>query len=433
MSVRPPAEAARSSAVDTFAFSAWCAVAAFGAYFCMYGFRKPFTSASYAGPRTWGLGYKGVLVQAQVLGYMTSKFIGVRVVAGFRPEWRAAGIVALIGFAELALLAFAVVPPPYDVACLFLNGLPLGMVFGLVLGFLEGRRMTEALAAGLVASFILADGVTKSVGAGLLQLGVAERWMPSVAGLVFVPPLGVFVWMLSRIPPPTAGDVEHRGERSPMTRSDRRAVSGRHAFGLVCVIAVFTLANILRGIRADFAPEIWRGLGWTARPEDYSRSELPVMLGVVAACGLTVLIRDNRRAFHTAMAVALLGLSLVVVAALGWVLGRVGAFPFMVLVGLGIYLPYAAVHTTIFERLIAMTRDRGNICYLMALADAFGYLGYVLVLLLAGRDKLRFFLVCLWVSAGTSLPLLIAGWLWFARRPSRIETGTATETNPVDG
>lgn len=429
MSVRSTAEEAAAPTADSFAFSAWCAVAAFGTYFCMYGFRKPFTSAGYTGLRTWGVDYKAALVQAQVLGYMTSKFIGVRVVASFRPERRAAGILALIGFAELALLLFAIVPPPYNVACLYLNGLPLGMVFGLVLGFLEGRRVTEALAAGLVASFILADGVTKSVGAQILQLGVSEAWMPFVAGLVFLAPLGLFVWMLSRIPPPSECDVEHRGERMPMNRSDRLAFSSRYAFGLGCLIAVFTLANILRGIRADFAPEIWKGLGWNAKPEDYSRSELPVMLGVVAACGLTVLIRDNRRAFHAAMAVALFGLALVIAAALGWYLGGIGAFPFMVLVGLGIHLPYAAVHTTIFERLIAMTKDRGNICYLMALADAFGYLGYVLVLQFAGGDTLRFFLIALWASMGISLLLLIMGWLWFARLPRAIRV----ETGPVDG
>jgi hypothetical protein len=54
----------------------------------------------------------------------------------------------------------------------------------------------------------------------------------------------------------------------------------------------------------------------------------------------------------------------------------------MVLLGLGLYLPYVAVHTTVFERLIAMTGDPGNIGYLMYLADAFGYLGYVAVMIL---------------------------------------------------
>src|SRR5262249_44963276 len=156
------------------------------------------------------------------------------------------------------------------------------------------------------------------------------------------------------------------------------------------------------GLRADFAPEIWKGLGRTAEPDDFALTEIPVMLGVLAACGLTVFVRDNRRAFHTAMAGALTGVFLGAVAAGGWELGLLGGFSFMVLAGLGLYLPYVAVHTTIFERLIAVTRDRGNLGYLMYLADAFGYLGYVAVMLarntLSGQDVLGFFLDSLWVA-----------------------------------
>ncbi len=190
--------------------AAWSVVAAFGVYFCMYAFRKPFTAASFSGGSVFGVGEKTVLVTAQVLGYMASKFIGIKVVTETPPERRALGILILIAIAEAALAAFAVVPPPWHVVCLFLNGLPLGMVFGLVIGFLEGRRHTEALTAGLCASFIVADGATKAVGTWLLRYGVGERAMPALAGLVFVPPLLGFVWMLSRIPPPSARDVALR-------------------------------------------------------------------------------------------------------------------------------------------------------------------------------------------------------------------------------
>lgn len=120
-----------------------------------------FAAGAYSGSSLGGLDYKVVLVVAQVLGYMVSKFIGIRVVAEMRPERRVTGILLLIALAWLALLVIAVLPPPFAAAMLFLNGLELGMVFGLVLGFLEGRRVTEALAAGLCASFILADGVRR--------------------------------------------------------------------------------------------------------------------------------------------------------------------------------------------------------------------------------------------------------------------------------
>ena len=85
---------------------------------------------------------------------------------------RAFGILLLIVWAELALLLFGLTPRPWNAVWLFANGLSLGMVFGLVLGFLEGRRVTEALTAGLCCSFILADGVMKSLGTWLLVGGV---------------------------------------------------------------------------------------------------------------------------------------------------------------------------------------------------------------------------------------------------------------------
>src|SRR5262249_35433601 len=128
---------------STAALAAWSVVAAFTAYFCMYGFRKPFTAASFSGEPVLGIGEKPLLVTAQVLGYAPSKFLGIRVIAETPPRRRAAGIVLLIAFAEAALVLFGIAPSPLHVACLFLNGLALGMVFGLVLGFLEGRRVTE--------------------------------------------------------------------------------------------------------------------------------------------------------------------------------------------------------------------------------------------------------------------------------------------------
>jgi phosphonoacetaldehyde hydrolase len=46
----------------------------------------------------------------------------------------------------------------------------------------------------------------------------------------------------------------------------------------------------------------------------------------------------------------------------------------------GLSLPFVAVHTTVFERLIALTRNRGNMGFLMYVVDSVGYLAYVVVL-----------------------------------------------------
>jgi hypothetical protein len=402
------------------ALAAWSIIAAFGAYFCMYAFRKPFTAASFSDATVWGLGQKTVLVTAQVLGYTLSKCIGIRVIAETPPRYRAAGILILIGVAEAALLLFAVVPPPLHVLCLFLNGLPLGMVFGLVLGYLEGRRDTEIRTAGLCASFILADGATKSVGTWLLQQGVSERWMPALAGLLFVPPLFFFVWMLTRVPPPGERDIAQRTERATMSHRDRIAMLRRHGVGLFLIVLAFLLVTIARSIRADFAPEIWRSLGTTTVPATFANSEVLVALGVLIVNGSCAVIVDNRRAFFAGIGIGVSGGLLMLAALVGLLRFRLDAFPFMVLLGLGLYLPYVAVHTTIFERLISMTRDRANLGFLMYVADSAGYLGYAALILGRGfipadHDLLRFFIVTCGLVALLSCASLVSSWHYFAR------------------
>ncbi|MBN8459521.1 MAG: hypothetical protein J0M04_16960 [Verrucomicrobia bacterium] len=386
----------------------------------MYGFRKPFTAGTY-GHDPFQAGFKTWLVLAQVLGYTISKFIGIKVVSEMPAARRCVVLMGLVLFAELALALFGLVPPPWNAACLFLNGLPLGMVFGLVLGFLEGRRMTEAFVAGLCASFILADGFTKSVGTWLLESGVPERWMPAAAGFIFLPPLAGFVWMLRQVPPPDREDVEARSERTPMNAADRSALFRRYAPGLVAVSAVYLLITVLRSMRADFAPEIWEGLGVKIDAGVFTRSEMIVALGVLAVNGFLVFVWDSRRAFFLSLSVVAGGLGLLLAVLAARAGGVLPPFPFVVLMGLGLYLPYVAVHTTVFERFIAMTRERGNIGYLIYLADAFGYLGYVAVMVLKnlfhpGGSVLELFLLIGWVAGGLSLAALVYAILFFSRR-----------------
>ena len=80
-------------------------------------------------------------------------------------------------------------PPQGKVVALFLNGLPLGTVWGVVFSFLEGRRTSEILGAGLSCAYVVASGAVKSIGATLLEHGISEAWMPAVTGLAV--PAGV--------------------------------------------------------------------------------------------------------------------------------------------------------------------------------------------------------------------------------------------------
>lgn len=368
----------------------WAVIAAFGTYFCMYMYRKPFTSASFEVDGWTDWDQKAVLVAAQVLGYLVSKIIGIRVVAEVRREHRALLLVGLIGLAHAALFLFAIAPSPWHIACIFLNGLPLGIVFGLVLGFLEGRRVSEALTAGLCASFILAGGVSKTVGTRILDqakttwgwsLHDAERWMPFLAGVVFLPLVFFFAWMLNRIPPPNARDEDARSRRDAMQKEERSRAVRKYAGFLVAISAMYLMVTILRSLRDDFAPEILSGLGASVRADAYASIDFYVALVAMLANGASIFIASNRTALLASMGVCAAGFLLTLMTVSMYSTLQLAPETIMVLIGAGLYLPYVAVHTTLFERMIALTRDRSNVGFFMYLADSIGYCGYVVLML----------------------------------------------------
>src|SRR5271170_6707231 len=231
------------------AFAVFASLAGFATYFSMYAFRKPFTAATFGVVDGWHykLDFKIALVIAQVLGYATSKFIGIRVISGMQPTYRARAILGLIGASWLALLVFAVAPALLKVPAMFFNGLFLGMIWGLVFSYMEGRRVTEILGAVLCASFIVSSGAVKSVGLLLIQLmHVPVFWMPAAAGLVFVPLLCLSVWCLSMLPPPSAEDEAARVRRAPMTGAEVRDFLRGYGFGITLLVITYVFITALR-------------------------------------------------------------------------------------------------------------------------------------------------------------------------------------------
>lgn len=365
-------------------FSAYATTAAFATYFCMYAFRKPFAVGTFAGTVTIGgvvLDHKTVFVIAQVMGYATSKFLGIKVVSEMKPGRRALSLLACIAAAELALVLFAVAPPGLGAVCLFFNGLPLGMVWGLVFGFLEGRRVSDLLGAGLCASFILASGVVKSVGKSLLDGGMTELWMPAATGALFLVPLALFTAMLAQIPPPSEQDKAERMERLPMDAAARKAFFLRFAPGLVALVVAYMALTALRDFRDNFARELWDGLGYGSEPAILATAEIPVAAGSLVAVAALMGIRRSRLALAALHAMMLVGAVLILGSTSLFHAGLISPATWMITVGLGLYMGYVPYNCVLFDRLIAAVGSVATAGFLIYVADAFGYLGSVALLL----------------------------------------------------
>ena len=408
-------------------FALWGGSMAFGAYFAMYAFRKPFTVAQFADAAPVIVQYKIALVISQLVGYALSKIAGIKVISELPPQRRAVGILALIGAAGLALVAFALIPAPWNIGCLFVNGLMLGMIWGLVFGFLEGRRMSEVLGAMLCASFIVSSGVVKSVGESVMLRGWAdEYWMPAVTGLLFAPLLLVCVFGLSVMPPPTAEDQRLRVARAPMDGPARRAMFGAFAPGLIALIAIYVGLTALRDFRDNFAAEIWAGLGFKNDAAIFSLSEIPVAVIVLATLALVMFIRDNRRAFLANLVLVALGLVLAGGSSLAFQTHLIGPISWMITLGAGLYLAYTPFNALLFDRFIAASGRTGTAGFLIYVADASGYVGSVVVLVFRNLVGLslswvEFLQAISYGLALVGVVLIIGAGLYFRRRLPRKE------------
>jgi hypothetical protein len=369
------------SNVNNFWFTVYTAIAAFCLYTSVFAFRKTFTVATFDGLQYLGISYKVWLLTFQVLGYATAKFIGIKVIAELNAQARAKGILLMVGIAGLSWLFFALVPAPYNIVFLFANGLPLGMVWGMVFGYLEGRRTTEVLGAALSVSFIFSAGISQTLGSFLMNdWHISEFWMPFSASCLFLPPLLFFLFLLNQVPPPTSLDETLRTKREPMDAHERKKFLSNFLPGIVLFVLAYTLLTAFRELRGNFAADVWKSLGYTNSPQIFTATETPVSIIVLIIIGAMMLIKNNHMALMVNHLIVLIGMLLIGAATYLFQEKVIEAPLWMILIGTGLYLGYVPFNSVFFDRMIATFKYVGTVGFIMYIADSFGYLGSVAVL-----------------------------------------------------
>jgi len=435
-------------------FAAYAITAAFSTYFCMYAFRKPFAAAKFEGEffLNSAVALKTAIVISQIIGYALSKYIGIKVCSEVSPTRRAITLVALIGWAELALVAYGLVPNNLKVAAIFFNGLPLGMVWGLVVWYLEGRRTSELLLAGLSCSYIVSSGIVKDIGRAMMEGGVAdwwrqvpligqvigallgkvsESWMPAITGLHFLPLFLLAVWMLNQLPRASVSDVAARSERKTMTSAERLAFVRQFLFGMILLCVAYFFLTAYRDFRDNYQVEIFDGLGYPYAQNKaiISKTETLVAFGVMSALALLTFVKDNRRGLLGAFSIMTGGVFLLGLGTILFEADVINGFWWMTLTGLGSYLAYVPFGSVLFDRLIASTRAAGTAVFAIYLADAIGYTGSVGLQLfkdLAQSDisRLGFFKGYTCFMSVLGMTCFVSSCVYFLRRGRRDQAET---------
>ena len=414
-------------------FTLFASLSAFGLYTCVYAFRKTFAAATFENMIFIGIDYKVWLVTFQVCGYALSKFIGIRLIAELKSHSRSTGILMMTGIAGLSWFVFGLAPAPYNVICLFINGLALGLVWGMVFGYLEGRRVTEALGAALSVSFIFPSGLCRSVGGYIIRdWQTSEQWMPFIASALFAIPLIGFLALLDKIPPPSIEDEQLRTKRKPMNARERRKFIFTFLPGIILFILAYMLLTTFRDFRDNFSAEVWKELGYGNSPGIYTQTEVPVAICVLVIMGSIMLVKNNKMALMINHLIIITGMILIGVSTMLFDQHRIDPTLWMILTGLGLYLGYVPFNSIFFDRLIAAFKYAGTVGFIMYVADAFGYLGSVGVLFFKefSHQKLswlEFIIKTGYVISVTGTILIFGSMLYFHFKHERSRKSIASE------
>ena len=332
-------------------FVLWAGGTALLSYSLVYALRKPFTAAEFEGLQVYGMDYKIAVSIIQLLGYVSAKLLGIKYISELRPEGRLKFIIGSAALSEISLIAFGMLPIPYNIVALYFNGLSLGCMWGVIFSFLEGRRTTDILASIMGVSMALSSGVAKSLGLyALNQLHVSEFWMPALIGAAAFPLLCFTGWMMTRFPRPTEADIASRSERVTLNGHQRWALFRRFMPLLILLFGANLLLTVQRDIKEDFIVciiDVQTISSWAFAQIDSIATF--VLLAVFALLATTY--------NHLKVLCMLLILS---------TFGDIA---------------YLSFQTIFFERFIACFKIKGNVGFFIITIDFVGYLGTLGLLL----------------------------------------------------
>jgi len=178
------------------------------------------------------------------------------------------------------------------------------------------------------------------------------------------------------------------------------------------------LLTAFRDFRDNFSAEVWKTLGYGNSPQIFTATEVPVSIAVLVIMGSIMIIKNNKVALMINHLIIMIGMILIGVSTLLFDQQLIGAPLWMILMGLGLYLGYVPFNSMFFDRLIAAFHYVGTVGFIMYVADSFGYLGSISVLLvkelgLASVSWLDFFISSGYVISVAGTVLIAGSMIYF--------------------
>ncbi len=341
-------------------------------YTCMYAIRKPFTALVFDG-KLLGFGIKSWMVIAQLLGYTCSKFFGISFLGTLKRKNRSKTISTLLFFSVIPLFLIPLTSIQFWPLWFFLNGFPLGLIWGLVFSFIEGRRLTELIGAILACTFIFSSGMVKSLAIYLQEIHYITNWIPVIIAAIFYIPSIFFSYLLEKLPEPSEQEKLENAPRQPLNKTERKQFLKKYQFFIISTIFTYCILTLVRDSRDNFSGEIMKALNIY---KSSSLSQLETILTIIMLTCIPFIsrIRNHKNAIFITLYSTIIGGIICAISPILFNHNYINGYYLLLFSGMGIYLGYILINISIMDRLVALNGSACNSGFLVYMADSFGYL-----------------------------------------------------------
>lgn len=412
-------------------FILWAGGAVLLSYSLVYALRKPYTAASFTDFDLFGIDYKIAVTTIQILGYLIAKFVGIKLISELKRERRFKFFISSVVVAQASLIAFGMIEAPYNAFAMFLNGLSLGCMWGVIFSFIEGRRVTDILASLLGISIVFSSGLAKSVGLYVMnEVHVDQFWMPALIGAVALPLLLFLGWALKKLPHPNETDIAHKTERVAINGQQRKDIFRNYMPILLMLFAANFMLLVLRDIKEDFLVNIIdmsNQSSWL-----FAQVDSIVTLIILGLFGLMIFVKSNIKALMILLSLVTLSTLAMSYVSLNHQTLDLNPIVWLFTQSLSLYIAYLTFQTIFFDRFIACFKFKGNVGYFIAMIDFIGYTGTVLVLFSKELFQIQtnwfelYNVMSAFVGIASSVLFVVAGIL-LLKRYRTTETPTVSE------
>jgi len=364
-------------------------ITTFCLYTFMYAIRRPFSALVYDNMILWGTNVKIWMVLAQLLGYTLSKFYGIRLLGKIKPEDRGIYLIAILSIATLPLFLLQYTPIEAWPWLMLLNGFPLGLVWGIVFSYVEGRKYTELIGTMLACTFVFSSGWVKSFGLYLQELLTLKiEQVPFFTAITALIAAALVILILEKLPPPTIQDKQLRNERKPLSLEAQKNFLidyGQILFPFVLIYGIFT---IMRDFRDSFSAEMLKENAAYSNAI-FTNMELKVSVVLLCLVPLFSWIKSHHRAINLTVLSILVGVLVSLSSTILFTQDKISVTWLLMLTGGGFYLGYILINISVMDRLIGYSGQSGNSGFLIYIADSVGYLFSLIISSFALLNKLE--------------------------------------------